>query len=118
MRCLAVDMSRRLFQDQVRLVYDLHIGLDSLIPRDKKIIDAVDVETPPWRRESTGLWIDIPKNILDLMMNSGMNPAEGIHAAEHAFLNQFALANDLGTECKVAEKEYKSTETNRKRPAR
>ena len=52
------------------------------------------------------------------MVNNGMNPAEGIHAAEHAFLNRFALAGDMGTECKAAEKEYKSTETQRKRPAR
>ena len=60
----------------------------------------------------------MPKATLELMTAHGMNPAEGIHAAEHAFLNRFALADDMGTECKVAEKEYKSTETNRKRPAR
>ena len=86
--------------------------------RDKKIIDAVDVETPPWRREAKGLWMDVPKKILDLMTANGMNPAEAIHAAEHAFLNRFVLGNDMGTECKAAEKEYKSTETKRKRPAR
>lgn len=86
--------------------------------RNKTIIDAVDLETPPWRRESTGLWIDVPKTILELMKGNGMNAAEAIHAAEHAFLNRFALADDMGTECKAAEKEYSARETKRKRPAR
>lgn len=76
------------------------------------------METPPWERESTGLWIDVPKPTLDLMRAYGIHPAEAIHAAEHAFLNRFALASDIGTECKPAEKEYKSTPTQRKRPAR
>ncbi|KAJ3559889.1 hypothetical protein NM688_g67 [Phlebia brevispora] len=86
--------------------------------RDKKIIDAVDVETPPWRREANGLWMDVPHATLELLKANSMNPAEAIHAAEHAFLNRFTLADDMGTECKAAEKEYKSTETKRKRPAR
>ncbi|CCM03863.1 uncharacterized protein FIBRA_06013 [Fibroporia radiculosa] len=82
------------------------------------IIDAVDLDTPPWERESTGMWIDVPKRTLNLMRDSGINPAEAIHSAEHAILNRFALATDLRTECKVAEKEYKSKESQRKRPAR
>ena len=48
----------------------------------------------------------------------GIHPAEAIHAAEHAFLNRFPLATDMGTECKPAEKEYKATPSQRKRPAR
>ncbi|KAI0340501.1 DEAD/H helicase [Trametopsis cervina] len=86
--------------------------------RNKKIIDAVDVDTPPYERETTGFWLDVPKPILQLMIERGIHPAEAIHAAEHAFLNRFALNADLGTECKAAEKEYKSTPTARKRPAR
>jgi DEAD/DEAH box helicase domain-containing protein len=43
---------------------------------------------------------------------------EAIHAAEHAILNRFAMSVDLRTECKAAEKEYKATESKRKRPAR
>ncbi|KAH9951273.1 DEAD/H helicase [Amylocystis lapponica] len=86
--------------------------------RNKAIIDAVDLDTPPWERETTGMWMDVPKPILELMQNSGMNPAEAIHAAEHAFLNRFALATDLNTECKVPEKEYKASSSQRKRPAR
>lgn len=64
------------------------------------------------------MWMDVPKPTLDLMKDSGINPAEAIHAAEHAFLNRFALATDLKTECKVAEKEYKAKASKRKRPAR
>ncbi len=88
------------------------------IRRGGKIIDVVDVETPAWERESTGLWMDIPKAILDLMNAHEINPAEAIHAAQHAFLNRFALASDLGTECKPPEQEYKARESRRKRPAR
>ncbi|TFK81693.1 DEAD/H helicase [Polyporus arcularius HHB13444] len=86
--------------------------------RNKAIIDAVDLDTPPWQRETTGMWLDIPKPVLDLMKDSGMNPAEAIHSAQHAFLNRFPLAVDLRTECKVPEKEYKASTSQRKRPAR
>jgi len=86
--------------------------------RNKSIIDVVDLDTPPWERESTGMWMDVPRRTLDLMKDSGINPAEAIHAAEHAFLNRFALGRDVKTECKVPEKEYKASESQRKRPAR
>ncbi|KAI0336366.1 DEAD/H helicase [Cubamyces sp. BRFM 1775] len=86
--------------------------------RNKAIIDAVDLDTPPWQRETTGMWLDVPKSALEIMRASGMNPAEAIHSAQHAFLNRFALAVDLRTECKVPEKEYKATASQRKRPAR
>ncbi|PIL23843.1 hypothetical protein GSI_13594 [Ganoderma sinense ZZ0214-1] len=86
--------------------------------RNKAIIDAVDLDTPPWQRETTGLWFDVPKSVLGMMRHHGLNPAEAIHAACHAFLNRFALATDLRTECKVPEKEYKAVVSQRKRPAR
>lgn len=86
--------------------------------RAKTILDAVDVDTPPWEREANGFWIDVPKLTLKLMRAHGIHPAEAIHAAEHAFLNRFPLAADMGTECKPAEKEYKATPSQRKRPAR
>ncbi|KAG6874311.1 hypothetical protein C0995_001536 [Termitomyces sp. Mi166 len=86
--------------------------------RNKVILEAVDLETPAWQRETTGVWIDIPKSLLELFLSKGINPAEAIHAAQHAVLNQFSLAQDLRTECKAAEKEYKMTESRRKRPAR
>lgn len=86
--------------------------------RNKVIIDVVDLDTQPWERETTGMWIDLPRAILELMRSKGINPAEAIHAAQHGFLNRFAMAADLKTECKVPAKEYKATESQRKRPAR
>ncbi|KAF7440973.1 hypothetical protein PC9H_001322 [Pleurotus ostreatus] len=86
--------------------------------RHKQILDSVDVETPPWERDSTGMWLDVPKSALMIMEEADINAAEAIHSAQHAFLNQFAMAADLRTECKAAEKEYKKAESSRKRPAR
>lgn len=92
--------------------------MTSLVHRNKVILDIVDLDTAPWERESTGLWLDVSKPVLALMHAKGFDPAAAIHAAEHAFLNRFAMAADLKTECKVPEKEYKTTESRRKRPAR
>ena len=78
----------------------------------------MDLDTPPWERETLGMWLDVPKQTLQLLQDIGINAAEAIHAAEHAFLNRFPLGADLGTECKAAEKEYKAVESQRKRPAR
>ncbi|KDQ60612.1 hypothetical protein JAAARDRAFT_555490 [Jaapia argillacea MUCL 33604] len=86
--------------------------------RNKKILDSVDLETPPWRRETTGFWIDVPKETLHLLKEKSINAAAAIHSAQHAILNRFAMRGDLHTECKVPEKEYRTTESQRKRPAR
>jgi DEAD/DEAH box helicase domain-containing protein len=81
-------------------------------------LDTVDLETLPWERETTGLWIDVPKPTLELMDNKGIKASEAIHAAQHAFLNCFVMGADLKTECKVAVKEYKTTKSRRQRPGR
>jgi len=86
--------------------------------RNKVILEAVDLDTPAWERDTTGLWMDVPRTLLQLFRMKQINPAEAIHAAQHAFLNQFSMAQDLKTECKAPEKEYKATESQRKRPAR
>ncbi|KAF9234482.1 P-loop containing nucleoside triphosphate hydrolase protein [Melanogaster broomeanus] len=86
--------------------------------RNKKILDTVYIDTPPWERQGFGFWLDVPKNVLSFMRAKGLRPAEAIHAASHAWMNQFALAAELRTECKAAEKEYKLAESQRKRPAR
>lgn len=88
------------------------------IRRHNIILDVVDVESNPWIHETTGLWIDIPDSVLEILREKGIKPARGIHSAEHAFLNQFSLASDLRTECKAEEKEYLKKESRRKRPAR
>ncbi|KAI0664969.1 P-loop containing nucleoside triphosphate hydrolase protein [Cubamyces menziesii] len=105
------DSPHRAFYGRVEL-------LTVVYGANKAIIDAVDLDTPPWQRETTGMWLDVPKAALEIMRASGMNPAEAIHSAQHAFLNRFALAVDLRTECKVPEKEYKAAASQRKRPAR
>ncbi|KAI0637127.1 DEAD/H helicase [Trametes polyzona] len=109
------DSPHRAFYGRVEL---LTVVFGYFKMRNRAIIDAVDLDTPPWQRETTGMWLDVPKPALDLMRASGVNPAEAIHSAQHAFLNRFALAIDLRTECKPAEKEYKAAPSQRKRPAR
>ena len=112
-------MADRLFQTEVRIAKIRLDAFDHAFSlRNKAIIDAVDLDTPPWQRETMGMWLDVPKPILELMRDSGMNAAEAIHAAQHACLNRFALATDLRTECKVPEKEYKASASQRNRPAR
>ena len=86
--------------------------------RNQQILDAVDLETPAWERETTGFWIDLPTSILDLMRDKKIDAAEAIHSAEHALLNRFGLPDDIKTECKASEKEYSETPSQRKRPAR
>lgn len=86
-------------------------------------MDAVDLETPPYERESTGMWVDIPKSIIQMFYEKGRNPAEGIHSAQHAVLSltplySMSTSGDIKTECKVAAKEEMVTESNRKRPGR
>lgn len=73
---------------------------------------------PRFERSTTGFWIDVPKAVLDILRMKALNAAEAIHAAEHAFLNQFPMAADVKTECKLAIKEYKSADSSRKRPGR
>lgn len=86
--------------------------------RHGKILDAVDLESPPFERETTGFWLDVPKANLQLMKKKGLNPAEAIHAACHAILNRFDLGHALRTECKIPQKEYQAKPSQRKRPAR
>ncbi|KAH9946253.1 P-loop containing nucleoside triphosphate hydrolase protein [Epithele typhae] len=117
------DSPHRAFYGRERHVDFVVIYLLSVLPSspgvdNRAIIDSVDLDTPPWQRETVGMWFDVPKSVLDLMRDAGINPAEAIHSAQHAYLNRYPLAADLRTECKVPEKEYKATESARKRPAR
>ncbi|KAI5124321.1 hypothetical protein M0805_008928 [Coniferiporia weirii] len=86
--------------------------------RNNVILDAVDLEMPPFERRTTGFWIDVPKATIDILRLKAINPAEAIHGAEHAFLSRFPMAADVKTECKVPVKEYMAAHTRRKRPAR
>ncbi|KAK7043795.1 ATP-dependent 3'-5' DNA helicase [Paramarasmius palmivorus] len=86
--------------------------------RNGHILDVVDLESEPWERNTTGFWIDVPNHVLPLLRDKQIKPAAAIHSASHALLNQFALAQDVRTECKAEEKEYLKKESQRKRPAR
>ncbi|KAF8163107.1 P-loop containing nucleoside triphosphate hydrolase protein, partial [Crassisporium funariophilum] len=79
--------------------------------RGKAILDAVELITPPWERESTGFWIDLPQSVLDSLRLHDIDGAGAIHAAEHAFLNQFRLSQDVKTDCRVAKEEYKNIDS-------
>jgi DEAD/DEAH box helicase domain-containing protein len=104
------------------LLYSVSYVADP-IPRNNEILDSVDLETPPYERDSTGMWVDVPKPILELLFRKGMNPAEGIHSAQHAVLSltplfSMSTSKDIRTECKVVAKEKRETESKRKRPGR
>ncbi|KAG7092162.1 hypothetical protein E1B28_008531 [Marasmius oreades] len=86
--------------------------------RGTVVLDVIDLENDPWEQTTTGLWLDVPDNVLFLLREKLIKPASAIHSASHALLNQFALSQDLRTECKAKEKEYLKKESRRKRPAR
>ena len=92
----------------------------TLPSRHGQILDTIDLENPPYKRDTVGFWLDVPRSTLELMREKGVNPAEAIHAATHALMNRFDLGHEIKTECKVPEKEYgkNAKETRRKRPAR
>lgn len=94
------------------------------VDRRANILDAVDVDCPPFVQHTRGFWLDVPMWIVHELTTKEINAAAAIHAAEHALLSLtpmfvVSLAGDVKTECKIAEREYqKSKVTQRKRPAR
>ena len=93
------------------------------IDQKRRILDAVAVDNPPVIIHSKGLWLDIPKYALQILVDKRLNLAAGIHAAEHAVMSlmpQFVVSmpGDVRTECKNALKEFAKKATQRKRPAR
>ncbi|SNX85525.1 related to HRQ1 - putative RecQ helicase [Melanopsichium pennsylvanicum] len=93
------------------------------VDRRANILDAVEVDCPPFIRHTRGLWMDVPMWLVDALTEKRINAAAAIHAAEHALLSLtpmfvVSVAGDVRTECKIAEKEYASKPSSRKRPAR
>ncbi|KAF2864447.1 DEAD-domain-containing protein [Piedraia hortae CBS 480.64] len=89
----------------------------------RRILDAVEVDNPPITLYSKGVWVDVPKIAMDILISRGINLAGSIHAAEHAVLSLMpnfviSLPGDVRTECKVAQKEFAKRQSSRKRPAR
>ncbi|QLQ80985.1 hypothetical protein HG537_0E03400 [Torulaspora globosa] len=93
------------------------------IDKYKRIIDAVETHNPPVVIDAKGLWIDIPRQALELCETKKLSLAGGIHSAQHGIMGQLprfvvAGADEIQTECKAPEKEFAERQTKRKRPAR
>jgi len=93
------------------------------IDKKRRILDAVQVDNPPVIIFSKGMWLDVPKQALEILVERRLNVAGAIHAAEHAILSLMpnfvvSMPGDVRTECKVPQKEFAQKETSRKRPAR
>jgi DEAD/DEAH box helicase domain-containing protein len=93
------------------------------LDKKRRILDAVQVDNPPIILFSKGMWLDIPKQALDILQAHRLNIAGAIHAAEHAVLSLLpnfviSLPGDVRTECKLGKKEFNPKESSRKRPAR
>ncbi|KJA27331.1 hypothetical protein HYPSUDRAFT_131100, partial [Hypholoma sublateritium FD-334 SS-4] len=102
-----IFLGSRFFQNPVCFYSGKYEGFSEChsLFRGKTILDAVELETPPWERESIGFWIDLPNSILELLRVHGIDSAAAIHAAEHAFLIQFSLSQDVKTDCRVSKQE-------------
>ncbi|KAK1829178.1 hypothetical protein QBC39DRAFT_392728 [Podospora conica] len=93
------------------------------VDRRNRVLDAVQVDNPPVVRHSRGMWLDVPKRALDILVARRLHVAGAIHAAEHAVMGLMpnfvvSMPGDVRTECKNALKEFARRETARKRPAR
>lgn len=93
------------------------------LDKKRRILDAVQVDNPPVIIFSKGVWLDIPKFALDILIERRLNIAGAIHAAEHAVLSLMpnfviSMPGDVRTECKLGKKEFSEKESTRKRPAR
>ncbi|KAI3323406.1 P-loop containing nucleoside triphosphate hydrolase protein [Xylariaceae sp. AK1471] len=93
------------------------------VDKRRRILDAVQVDNPPILRHSKGLWLDVPKRALEILVERRLHVAGAIHAAEHAIMSLMpnfviSMPGDVRTECKVGLKEFAQKETSRKRPAR
>jgi DEAD/DEAH box helicase domain-containing protein len=91
--------------------------------RGNRVLDAVQVDNPPVVRHSKGMWLDVPKHALDILVERRLNVAAAIHAAQHALMSLIpnfvvSMPGDVRTECKSGLKEFAKRETARKRPAR
>jgi len=93
------------------------------VDKKRRILDAVEVDNPPIIIFSKGMWLDVPRQAVEILNSRRLNVAGAIHAAEHAMLSLMpnfviSMPGDVRTECKVAIKEFAKKETTRRRPAR
>ncbi|TGO64788.1 hypothetical protein BOTNAR_0084g00190 [Botryotinia narcissicola] len=93
------------------------------LDKKRRILDAIQVDNPPIILHSKGMWLDVSKVALEILVEKRLNIAGAIHAAEHAVLSLMpnfviSMPGDVRTECKIAVKDFAQKETTRKRPAR
>ncbi|KAI0175804.1 P-loop containing nucleoside triphosphate hydrolase protein [Hypoxylon sp. FL1284] len=93
------------------------------VDKKRRLLDAVQVDNPPIVRHSKGMWLDVPKRALEILVDRRLHVAGAIHAAEHAVMSLMpnfviSMPGDVRTECKNGLKEFARKETSRKRPAR
>ncbi|KAK4450713.1 putative dead deah box helicase [Podospora aff. communis PSN243] len=93
------------------------------VDKQNRVLDAVHVDNPPVIRYSKGMWLDVPKQALDILTERQLHVAGAIHAAQHIVMSLIpnfvvSMPDDVRTECKSAIKEFAKKETSRKRPAR
>lgn len=93
------------------------------VDKNRRILDAIQVDNPPIIRHSKGLWLDVPQRALEILVERRLHVAGAIHAAEHAVMSLMpnfviSMPGDVRTECKNSHKEFAQRETQRKRPAR
>ncbi|WEW59330.1 ATP-dependent 3'-5' DNA helicase [Emydomyces testavorans] len=82
------------------------------IDKRRRILDAVVLDHPPIDILSKGMWLDVPKQALEILASHNLNAAAAIHAAEHAVMSLLptyviSSPGDVRTECKAGLKEFK-----------
>ena len=126
---IETELVRRISKETLSRAYFGRIKVHQVVfgffklDQKRRILDAVAVDNPPVDIFSRGMWIDVPKFALEILMEKRLNLAAAIHAAEHALMSlmpQYVISmpGDVRTECKNALKEFAKKETQRKRPAR
>ncbi|RYO88233.1 hypothetical protein DL766_006287 [Monosporascus sp. MC13-8B] len=111
----------RAFHGSIRIAQ--HVFGYFKVDKNRRILDAVQVDNPPIIMHSKGMWLDVPKRALEILVGRRLNVAGAIHGAEHAVMSLMptfviSMPGDVRTECKVGLKEFAQRETQRKRPAR
>ena len=101
------------------------------VNRKEEILEVVEVKNPPVIAYAKGCWLNVSKQAIEIIRAKKLSASGGIHAAAHGIMNMLplhinsarsttshAMDFEMATECKAPSKEFKATETKRKRPAR
>ncbi len=73
------------------LITDHVVGYDVRQIRGQRLISRVDLDLPPQRFETEGLWIEIPPAVKEACERSLLHFMGGIHALEHAIIGVLPL---------------------------